>query len=117
MSFAQSLPRRTNSGIFLREIARLVAERSGKPDVSSAVRFRAKKKSIKAVSLAEKWDALKSGKCVIDRAVRGKKVVLIDDKYQSGTTAQFIASCLYKTGAEEVNGLFCIKTWRDTDNQ
>jgi predicted amidophosphoribosyltransferase len=41
---------------------------------------------------------------------------LIDDKYQSGTTAQFVASHLYQAGAAEVCGLFCIKTWRDTDN-
>jgi len=48
-------------------------------------------------------------------AFKGRKVILLDDKYQSGTTAQFVASQLYDAGASEVQGLFCVKTWRDTD--
>jgi predicted amidophosphoribosyltransferase len=99
------------------EIARLVSAKTGKPDISASVQFRAVKKSIKATSLEEKWATLSDGLLSVDELVKGKKVVLIDDKYQSGTTAQFVASKLYDAGAEEVNGLFCIKTWRDTDNQ
>ncbi|MGC2521396.1 MAG: hypothetical protein WA417_01990 [Stellaceae bacterium] len=99
------------------EIARLVSEKTGKPDISDCAQFWAVKKSIKTSSLEEKWAALNAGQLVVDKSVAGKKVILIDDKYQSGTTAQFIASKLYESGVEEVNGLFCIKTWRDTDNQ
>lgn len=99
------------------ELARLVSERTGKPDVSAVLYFRETKKSIKATSLEEKWETLNSATLYVDQSVCGRKVILLDDKYQSGITAQFVASKLYDAGAEEVNGLFCIKTWRDTDNQ
>lgn len=100
------------------EIVELVSERIGKPNVSAAVRFTLKKKSVKAISLEDKWGALRAGKLKIERTIiNGKKIILIDDKYQSGTTAQFIAAKLYDAGAMEVNGLFCIKTWRNTDNR
>ncbi len=99
------------------EIAQLVSERTGKPDISALLRFRATKKSIKATSLEGKWEALGAATLYVDQSVSGKRVILLDDKYQSGTTAQFMASKLYDAGVTEVNGLFCIKTWRDTDNQ
>jgi len=99
------------------EIAQLVSEKTGKPDISATVSFAAIKKSIKATSLREKWTTLKAAKLSAGKPANGKEIILLDDKYQSGMTAQFVASRLYKAGAEEVNGLFCIKTWRDTDNQ
>ena len=100
-----------------REIARLVSERIKRPDISAVVKFRRIKRSIKATSLAEKWDTLSSAGLQVDESLNGLKIILLDDKYQSGTTAQFVASGLYEAGAKAVNGLFCIKTWRDTDNQ
>lgn len=98
------------------EITRLVAVATGKVDLSSAIKFTKPKGSVKSVSLANKWQALEAGALTIDKSVKGKKVILIDDKYQSGTTAQFVAAKLFDAGAVEVNGLFCVKTWRDTDN-
>jgi len=99
------------------QIAQLVSARIGKPDLSPLVQFREIKKSITATPLAEKWNALDAAGLTIDQRIGGNKLILIDDKYQSGTTAHFVASKLYEAGAVEVNGLFCIKTWRDTDNQ
>ncbi|HTT79930.1 MAG TPA: hypothetical protein VMF86_09650 [Stellaceae bacterium] len=100
------------------EIVALVSQQTGKRDISKAVRFTVPKKSIKAASLSDKWAVLEGGQLtVFPNVVKGRKVILIDDKYQSGMTAQFVASRLYEAGVEEVNGLFCIKTWRDTDNQ
>ncbi|MBF0334071.1 MAG: nickel-dependent hydrogenase large subunit, partial [Alphaproteobacteria bacterium] len=43
-------------------------------------------------------------------------VILIDDKYQSGVTLQYVASRLYQAGARRVYGLCAVKTMRDTDN-
>jgi hypothetical protein len=100
-----------------REIARLLSERTRKLNISALVHFCEIKRSIKVTSLAKKWDTLNAARLVVDENLNGIKVILLDDKYQSGTTAQFVASGLYEAGAREVNGLFCIKTWRDTDNQ
>lgn len=49
-------------------------------------------------------------------SVIGKRVILFDDKYQSGMTLQFVASKLLEAGATDVYGLCAVKTWRDTDN-
>lgn len=98
------------------EIAKRVAAKCGKADISAQVAFTREKKSVKSVSLADKWAALEAGNLVVKSSMKGKRVILIDDKYQSGTTAQFVAAKLLDAGAAEVHGLFCIKTWRDTDN-
>ena len=71
---------------------------------------------MKALSLDKKWKALEAASLQVGKQVNRKKVILIDDKYQSGTTAQFVAAKLYEAGAQVVYGLFCVKTWRDTDN-
>ena len=100
------------------EIANRMAVACGKPDISSAIKFTSRKDSVKALPLDEKWKALEAAGLQVEKAaVNGKKIILVDDKYQSGTTAQFIASKLYAAGAPEVQGLFCVKTWRDTDNK
>ncbi len=98
------------------ELCKFIAAKTGKENISSQVQFRKKKESVKALSLEEKWKALEKAGLRVSENVKGKRVVLIDDKYQSGTTAQFVASRLYESGAQEVHGLFCVKTWRDTDN-
>lgn len=98
------------------EIVRLVAEKTGKDNISSSLSFASTKQSIKATSLQEKWAVLEAANLCVDHLVRDRKVILLDDKYQSGTTAQFVASRLYEAGAAEVKGLFCVKTWRNTDN-
>jgi predicted amidophosphoribosyltransferase len=43
-------------------------------------------------------------------------VILIDDKYQSGTTMQFVAMKLQEAGARYIFGISLVKTLRDTDN-
>jgi predicted amidophosphoribosyltransferase len=73
---------------------------------------------VKALSLEQKWAALgAAGLEAKRRLVAGKRVILLDDKYQSGTTAQFAAARLQEAGAQAVLGLACVKTWRDTDNK
>jgi phosphoribosylpyrophosphate synthetase len=98
------------------EIANQVAARSSKDNISSLVRFKKSKQSVKAIGLSEKWGALQSAQLEVNGNVKDKRIILIDDKYQSGTTIQFVASKLLEAGAIEVLGLSCVKTWRDTDN-
>lgn len=98
------------------ELANCVAHKTGKNNISKEVRFSKKKDSVKMLSLDDKWKALETANLAISNKVNGKRVILIDDKYQSGTTAQFIGMRMFEAGAKEVLGLFCVKTWRDTDN-
>lgn len=98
------------------EIAKRLAIATGKTDITPQVGFRKNKQSVKALSLQDKWKALEAADFTVSNEVKNKNVILIDDKYQSGTTAQFVACELFKAGAKEVHGLFCVKTWRDTDN-
>ena len=50
-------------------------------------------------------------------SLRGKSVILLDDKYQSGVTANYVAWKLQEAGVKYVYGLFLVKTLRDSDNQ
>jgi hypothetical protein len=99
------------------EICKRISGDCGKADVSSAVKFTKKKASVKSLSLNDKWASLDDAGLQVDgKKVKGKIIILVDDKYQSGTTAQYIAMKLYEAGAKSVLGLYCVKTWRDTDN-
>jgi predicted amidophosphoribosyltransferase len=52
----------------------------------------------------------------LTESVEGKTVLIIDDLYQSGTSAWALAKFLKQNGAREVYALACVKSWRDTDN-
>ncbi|MBI4535549.1 MAG: hypothetical protein HY708_04670 [Ignavibacteriae bacterium] len=54
---------------------------------------------------------------VIHPWVKGKRLLLIDDLYQSGSTIWAVARALKQAGAIQVLSLTCVKSWRDTDNQ
>jgi predicted amidophosphoribosyltransferase len=98
------------------EIASRVASSLGRTDVTKHLNFASTKESIKGMPLKQKWGALEKGKLQVGKAVNGRHVLLVDDKYQSGTTMQFVASKLLEAGAVRVSGVCCVKTWRDTDN-
>jgi hypothetical protein len=98
------------------EITKYVAKKSQKKDISHLVRFHNAKQSVKNLALRDRWGALESARLIVNGNINGRKIILIDDKYQSGTTLQFVASKLFAAGASEVLGLSCVKTWRDTDN-
>jgi len=52
----------------------------------------------------------------IDKNVRGKNVIVIDDLYQSGTTIWQYAGFLKGMGARRVFGVVCVKSLKDSDN-
>jgi predicted amidophosphoribosyltransferase len=52
----------------------------------------------------------------LNESVDGNTVLIIDDLYQSGTSAWSLAKYLKENGAREVYCLACVKSWRDTDN-
>ena len=80
-------------------------------------KFAHQKLSAKALPLAEKWrNWEQAGLSVVPELTNEPSVILIDDKYQSGSTLQFVASRLRAAGAGPIFGLCAVKTWRDTDN-
>ncbi len=85
-------------------------------------RLKTQKPKIKNQSLTERqnlWESIvNSGGIAFDKSVRGATVMVIDDLYQSGTTMWNFARYLKQVeGANEVYGLVCVKSLRDTDNK
>jgi predicted amidophosphoribosyltransferase len=98
-----------------------ISQKVGKPDITHGFVFQNPKSSVKGVSFEEKWDVWESTWLNYQQAtsgvdIRDKTVVLIDDKYQSGMTIQFIAMKLQQAGVSQVYSLSVVKTLRDTDN-
>ena len=101
------------------EVAKRVSTATGKPDVTGWFLFGREKPSITNCSQKEKWDALENTEFKdneVDSALKNKTVILIDDKYQSGVTLQYVASKLLERGASQIYGLCAVKTMRDDDN-
>lgn len=96
--------------------ARIAGMRS-MTDLTSRFRFAGEKRTVKAARIEDKWPEWeKSGLSFAPALVGHPSVILVDDKYQSGTTLQFVASVLRAAGAGDIYGLCAVKTLRDTDN-
>lgn len=87
------------------------------PDLTSELAWNGPKGSIKEMGVEEKWQALDAVGLTVGDAVAGKDLLLIDDMYQSGATAHFVASRLRSAGANEIHLLAVSKGRRDTDNK
>ena len=98
-------------------IVSIVSEATQKPDITKCFSFGAEKKSARAASIDEKWDIWENAKLTFNGDLTGKTIILIDDKYQSGITIQYVAMILQKAGAGRVLGLCMVKTRSNTDNQ
>ncbi len=48
-------------------------------------------------------------------AVKGKRILIVDDLYQSGTTMNYVGRLLLNSGASCVYGLSCEKTCSNQD--
>jgi len=101
-------------------VTSLVSTKIGKQDVTGGFVFNGQKSSVKSSELDEKWSVWEGAKVSFHNGpscnVYDKTVILIDDKYQSGITIQYIAMKLQQAGAHEVYGLSFVKTMRDSDN-
>lgn len=97
-------------------LAQRIAAERGLGDLTGAVRTVRDRPSTKYRPLAEKLRNI-SGSVEIDSAAfRHRRVLLLDDIYQSGTTLNYVTKLLYGAGASAVYGLICEKTSRDDDN-
>ena len=105
-----------------KEVTRLVRAKIGKQDVTDGFIFGGKKaEATKDILVDKKWEnwenAQLSFKNNDDCNVEGKTVILIDDKYQSGITIQYIAMKLQEAGAHQIYGLCFVKALRNDDNR
>jgi hypothetical protein len=102
------------------ELAARLATRLGLNDLTGAFHYGGTREQLKALPLAERWAAWEGAKLSLTdegkRALTGNPVILIDDKYQSGVSANFVAMILQQHGATAVYGLYAVKTLRDDDN-
>ena len=100
------------------QIAALVAKELGVDDLTAGFQYQGTKAELKGLPLEQKWPALEAaGITYAGGRLDGKKIILIDDLYQSGVTMQFIAMKLQDAGAHHVYGLSMAKNLSDTDNQ
>jgi hypothetical protein len=98
-------------------LAQRIANRLGLENLTLNFNFQNTKGTVKALSVSEKWGAWEQSGLTLARKLDGNpSVILIDDKYQSGITIQFVASRLRAAGAGQIFGLCAVKTLRDTDN-
>jgi hypothetical protein len=98
-------------------LAQRVASALSKEDLTSRFAFHGVKGQVKDCALEEKWLQLESADLRYTGShLAGACVILIDDKYQSGTTMQYVAMKLQEAGAKRIYGISLVKTLRDSDN-
>jgi hypothetical protein len=97
-------------------LADRVADLWGRENLTERVRTITARQSIKGLPLAQKLDTLLGTIEVNEDAFKGKRVLLIDDLYQSGISMNYCGLLLLKAGAKKIFGLACEKTCRNDDN-
>ncbi|CAA6603799.1 conserved hypothetical protein [Rhodospirillaceae bacterium LM-1] len=99
-------------------LAAKIAEALGIENLTTRFSYAGQKGAIKTLSINDKWAAWEQAGLSFSPALENRpSIILIDDKYQSGITLQFVASKLRAAGAGDIYGLCAVKTLRDDDNQ
>ena len=79
--------------------------------------------AIKNMAETDKWDGLEKAELTLasgpkNLPKKGESVILLDDKYQSGTTMHYVAMQMQAAGIDgPILGLVAVKTLRDDDNK
>ena len=101
--------------VLLKVIAAHIAKSWNRDDLSGAVRKVRETEQVKNVALENKlWNI--EGSIKVHPKVEGRKILLIDDLYQSGITMNYVAMLLLEQGVKKVYGLACEKTCSNDDN-
>ena len=98
-------------------LASRLSQRLGITDLTGSLQWSGPKPSIKELDVDQKWAALEKVGLTIGEAFAGKNVLLLDDMYQSGSTAHFVGSALRVAGTNDLHLLAVSKGRRDTDNR
>lgn len=100
------------------ELAKGISESLSVGNGTNGFQWENAKTSLKEEPIEQKWAKLTVANLMIDGDVfNGKKVILIDDLYQSGSTMQYVGSKILEAGAKRVYGFAMVKSRRNTDNQ
>ena len=99
------------------EVVSIVSNALNKPNITQGFSFGGGKESARKTNIDDRWENWENAKLTFSGDLTGKTIILIDDKYQSGITIQYVAMILQKAGARRVLGLCMVKTRGDTDNQ
>jgi len=97
-------------------LAERISELWGRENLTQHVRTTKPRSSIKALPMAQKLDTLLGTIEVDENVFTGKKVLLVDDLYQSGISMNYCGLLLLNAGAQKIFGLTCEKTCRNDDN-
>ncbi len=97
-------------------LAERISELWGRENLTQHVRTTKARSSIKALPMAQKLDTLLGTIEVDENVFSGKKVLLVDDLYQSGISMNYCGLLLLNAGARKIFGLACEKTCRNDDN-
>ena len=97
-------------------LAKRLSDAVGLPDLTASLCWDGPKAKIKELGVEEKWNALEAVGLSVGPEIAGQNLLLIDDMYQSGATAHFVASRLRVAGANDLHMLAVSKGRRDTDN-
>ena len=79
--------------------------------------------AIKNMAETDKWDGLEKAELTLasgpkNLPKKGESVILLDDKYQSGTTMHYVAMQMQAAGVDgPILGLVAVKTLSDSDNK
>jgi len=98
-----------------RYLAKKIAKQWGREDLSMQVTGKPRN-PIKGISLDQKLDTLLGTITVEKDVLADRKVLLLDDLYQSGVSMNYGGLLLVEAGASKVFGLACEKTCRNDDN-
>ncbi len=99
-------------------LAAKIADKLDCVNITDNFAYKNSKQVLKSISIDDKWQELEQSNLVFERHnLANKAIILIDDKYQSGTTLHYVASKLQQAGFNTIYGLTIVKTMKDDDNQ
>lgn len=97
-------------------IAERIAQDLPFADLSESVKTTTARQEMKDTPADKRLSALEGTIGVLDtEAVKGKRILIVDDLYQSGTTMNYVGMLLLEAGASCVYGLACEKTCSNQD--
>lgn len=114
-----SIPAEPDKNSLSWNLAKYVCDEIGATMLFSTLKIN--KQQTKGLSIKDKiqmWNNIYQSNAVeLSKHVNSKKVLVVDDLYQSGTSMWSYAKYLKSLGATEVLGLVAVKSQRDSDNQ
>ena len=96
-------------------IAETVSRNMNLPNLSEAMWTVKARREMKETPAIERLSELAGTIEINAEAVKGKRILIVDDLYQSGTTMNYVGKLLLDNGASGVYGLACEKTCSNHD--